>query len=122
MVSIEDKGGELRDGSLIEEQIVVETQNQEITEAETEQGRADADDSVSSHDTHDILDVSSLTLIIYGNVNDFNRTVLCITSLNGYYLIYQITQVHYLNQIKEYATSISLKNLKIVYSTAEMYK
>ena len=121
-MSIEDKGGELRDGSLIEEQIVVETQNQEITEAETEQGRADADDSVSSHDTHDILDVSSLTLIIYGNVNDFNRTVLCITSLNGYYLIYQITQVHYLNQIKEYATSISLKNLKIVYSTAEMYK
>jgi hypothetical protein len=56
LVSIEDKGGELRDGSLIEEQTEVEINTQDITE--TEQEKADPDESVSSHDTHDILDVS----------------------------------------------------------------
>ena len=54
-MSIEDRGGELKDGSLIEEQLEHEADGREIAEAE--QARLDPDESVSSHDTHDILDV-----------------------------------------------------------------
>ena len=56
MVSIEDKGGELRDGSLIEEQTEAAAGTPEIIDIV--QGTVDPDESVSSHDTHDILDVS----------------------------------------------------------------
>lgn len=46
----------MKDGSLIEEQYDHEADARET--AETEHTRLDPDESISSHDTHDILDVS----------------------------------------------------------------
>ena len=73
LVSIEDRGGELKDGSLIEEQYEHEADTQET--AETERTRLDPDESISSHDTHDILDVSYSLYLQSSSFKLFNLNV-----------------------------------------------